>query len=258
MKIDWSIDESDVEAVCELLAASKEKIFVKNRIERNVSGLPPAFSRERFWYVMMGCLLTTQQRSGPGSPVNSFLKTEPFPLTLAQFDNREPNQLVEQVIRQFGGIRMSNTIANRSAENLRWLKSEGWGLVEKEFDVLLKLRSRDSSPQDAQRERQAAAFIDKYFKGFGPKQSRNLWQWLGLTRFEIPLDSRITKWLNENILSQSSLKLRPTALADQNYYEFVMDGVQALCQASSVLPCVLDAAIFSSYDREWLPEELDN
>ena len=46
-------------------------------------------------------------------------------------------------------------------------------------------------------ERHAAEFIDKQLKGFGPKQSRNLLQWLGPSRYEIPLDSRITKWLND-------------------------------------------------------------
>lgn len=46
-------------------------------------------------------------------------------------------------------------------------------------------------------ERHAVRFIDEHYQGFGPKQSRNLLQGLGLSRFEIPIDSRITKWLNE-------------------------------------------------------------
>src|SRR4051794_37056495 len=46
-------------------------------------------------------------------------------------------------------------------------------------------------------ERNAARFIDDHYQGFGPKQSRNLLQGLGLSRFDVPIDSRITKWLNE-------------------------------------------------------------
>ena len=83
-------------------------------------------------------------------------------------------------------------------------------------------------------------------KGFGPKQSRNLWQDLGLTRYEIPLDSRVTDWVNVNEILP--FKLTAGALADRAYYEFVMDAFQTLCRAAGVLPCVLDAAVFSVKD----------
>lgn len=43
---------------------------------------------------------------------------------------------------------------------------------------------------------EAANFIQDRFKGFVPKQSRNLFQTTGLSRYETPIDSRITKWLN--------------------------------------------------------------
>jgi len=33
-----------------------------------------------------------------------------------------------------------------------------------------------------------------------------------------------------------------------------MDGIQEVCEASEVYPCVLDAAIFASFDQE-LPED---
>ena len=94
-------------------------------------------------------------------------------------------------------------------------------------------------------EREVANFIDERLVGFGPKQSRNLLQSLGLTRYEIPIDSRITKWLTE---FGFPVKLSAGALADQGYYEFVMDAVQQLCREADEYPCVLDAAIFSSFD----------
>ena len=101
-------------------------------------------------------------------------------------------------------------------------------------------------------ERQAADFIDESFYGFGPKQSRNLLQSLGLTRHEIPIDSRIVKWLNG---FGFPLMLSATALADRNYYCFVMDGIQEICRACEVMPCVLDAAVFVSFDKEGWTEE---
>ena len=51
------------------------------------------------------------------------------------------------------------------------------------------------------------------------------------------------------------VKLSAGALADQGYYEFVMDAVQQLCKEADVFPCVLDAAIFSSYDDGGWSEE---
>jgi hypothetical protein len=75
---------------------------------------------------------------------------------------------------------------------------------------------------------------------------------LGLTRHEIPIDSRITKWLNG---FGFPVRLSASALADPNYYTFVMDDFQALCQACGVVPCVLDAAIFPSFDGSGWTEE---
>jgi hypothetical protein len=78
------------------------------------------------------------------------------------------------------------------------------------------------------------------FEGIGPKQSRNLWQWLGLTRYEIPLDSRVTRWINKHL----SFRVETAALADPAYYEMMLDHIQTLCKRAGVLPCVFDAAAF--------------
>jgi hypothetical protein len=53
------------------------------------------------------------------------------------------------------------------------------------------------------------------------------------------------------------VRLSATALADQNYFEFVSDGFQKLAKACGVVPCVLDAAIFSSFDGDaWTDENV--
>jgi len=47
------------------------------------------------------------------------------------------------------------------------------------------------------------------------------------------------------------------ALQDRNYYNFVSDGFQKLCEACDITPCVLDAAIFSSFDEgKWTEENV--
>ena len=72
-------------------------------------------------------------------------------------------------------------------------------------------------------------------------------QALNLTRHEIPIDSRVTSWLND---FGFPLHLNAAALADPNYYSFVSDGIRHLCERSGVLPCVLDAAVFSLRDGD--------
>ena len=97
-----------------------------------------------------------------------------------------------------------------------------------------------------------AEYVRETFAGFGPKQSRNLLQALNLTRHEIPIDSRIIGWLNK---FGFPVRLHAAALSDINYYNFVSDGVQQLCAKSGVLPCVLDAAIFSLKEGDaWTAE----
>ena len=261
MNVAWNIEDADVERVCKLMDMMKDRPFVKNRQERNiVLEKLPKFSRDRFWYVMVACLLSTQQRSGPGSRLASFLKSTPFPLRLSECE-REIKSLSDFVEAKASehGLRRGKKVGDAGATNFRWFNDGGWDRVEEKFRELLGQRAGKPLPGDCNLERQAARFIDKELKGFGPKQSRNLWQYLGLSRFEIPLDSRMTKWFNRHILNRSSLQLSPTALADWNYYEFVEDGVLALCETAGILPCLVDAAIFSSDDlaRDWSAEELE-
>lgn len=78
-------------------------------------------------------------------------------------------------------------------------------------------------------------------------------QSLGLTRFEIPLDSRIIKWLTTYGFP---IKLSSLALSDKNYYNFVLNGFQKICEVCEIYPCAMDAAIFSSFDEEWPEDKL--
>lgn len=251
----WPIAEGDISAVQKVLRVTKNSRFVANRIQRNVSGCAPEFSGDEFWRVLLGCLLTTQQKSGPGSAVARFLMLKPFPLSLSCFRNGSVSGKVLRTLTDFGGIRRTKTIGLQAQINLEWLESGGWRLVESVFSDLNGQRQRTARQGDTSLERYAANFADDNLRGIGPKQSRNLWQWLGLTRYEIPVDSRVTSWLNRQT---SHPEVRAVGLANRKYYEAVMDDIQALCQACGVLPCVFDGAVFAFYDREWNVEELDN
>jgi hypothetical protein len=109
------------------------------------------------------------------------------------------------------------------------------------------INNRLTVPVPRATEVEVADYIQKKFSGFGPKQSRNLLQALGITRYEIPIDSRVTDWLNK---FGFPIRLSATALSDVNYYSFISDGIQVLCMRCSVFPCILDAAIFALKDAD--------
>jgi thermostable 8-oxoguanine DNA glycosylase len=94
-------------------------------------------------------------------------------------------------------------------------------------------------------EREVAEFLSTKLRGIGLKQSRNLLQMLGLTRYEIPLDSRVVKWLNG-----IGFPFGREALSDPRFYTCVLDLIRELCDRAGTYPCVLDAAIFVSFDPE--------
>jgi len=255
MKIEWSTGKEDRARIRALVRSQGNNAFVKRRIRNNVdTKYIPEFGRQRFWKVMVECLLTTQQRAGPDSAVTRFSSVTPFPLDLQECSRTDKvSSFVEDTLASFGGMRRTTTIGRQIENNLVWLNNNGWSQIEGIADELAKCRKREPRTEDIAIERKAANFVAKNLAGFGPKQSRNLWQTLGLLRFEIPIDSRITKWLNrKNFL----VKLSAIALADNNYYEFVMTGIQRLCEKCQILTCVFDAAVFSSFDREWTEDTL--
>ena len=254
MQIAWSISETDLQAMRDIIGRARSSRFTTSRLRDNVSGPPPRFSREEFWRVMLGCLLTTQQRSGPESSVSRFLRRRPFQPAMEDCSPETTESFVRDTVVRFGGIRRAPTIAKYAAANLTRLQAGDWLRIEEEFQNLLVQRRREPRSEDADRERKAAVLMCG-FRGFGPKQSRNLWQWLGLTRFEIPIDSRVIRWLNENHLFPFALSAQ--GLIDEGYYRFVMSGIQNVRDVAGSLPCVFDAAVFASYDRDWELDELD-
>jgi hypothetical protein len=246
VKLQWEIEPSDIAKA--FFEAHKQNPFVRNRFLRNVERTTHKLSKDYFWQKLVGCLLTTQQRSGPESAVTRFTMSKPYPLSYPNcLQSMALKGYVFRTITQFGGLRRGKTIARETESNLIWLEDDGWGEVSRLYEMV----NRNHTPQV---ERQAAEIISNNMLGFGPKQSRNLLQDLGLTKYETPIDSRITKWLNE---FGFPIHLSANALSDPNYYSLIEDGFQVLCNAIGTFPCLMDAAIFSSFDPPWQEDRLD-
>ena len=197
------------------------------------------------------CLLTTQQNSSSDSPLANFCRELPFTLDLKTCSSQSDLQeYIADKLVNYGGIRRHITIASELTSNFRKLESTNWEVFD---TVILNLNRRISDPSHLiPLEREQADYINFDLKGFGHKQSRNLLQMLGLSIYEIPIDSRIIYWL-ENF--GFPLKISQSALQDKNYYNFIADAIQNLCEQSKVYPCMLDAAIFENADKgKWTLE----
>jgi hypothetical protein len=197
---------------------------------------------------MVACLLTSVQRSDANAPITRFNRVQPYPLAYeACLTQENVQEFAQKILSDFGGIRFTTRIPTFLAHNLQLLEGGFWSDI---LDALEHLRTH----QDAETERRTADLIDHNFSGFGPKQSRNLLQALSLSRYEIPLDSRLTKWFND---FGFPVRLSATLLGDRDYYCFVLDGIQELCRAANIFPCVLDAAIFAR-NGGWTDENVEN
>jgi len=247
MKFEWRIEPSDIQAVKDIVARQQHRQFVISRMRRNVEGALPEIDPSRIWQTQMMCLLTSQQRSGPNSVVSRIGREQPFRLSLqACRAAQDARSFVSLTLGDFRGIRFTGRIAKLAADNLRRLESGGWAELFTWLNKLSVQRLQPPNPSHYQLEREAARYMDGY-KGFGPKQSRNFWQDLGLTRYEFVLDSRITDWLKR---TNFPVPLSSVALGDEGYYAFLSDILRKLCIEADILPCVLDAAVFASYDTQ--------
>lgn len=248
MEVFFRFTDQDIQNIKDVVGKFQHHSFFHQRMERNLFGKIPLFSREKIWWTVVMCLLTSQQRSNSGSPITRFLFADPFPLTLKDLASVENiNEFTRQELENIGGIRFVPKIAEYVKINLGRLNSGEWRALEHHFQILLEQRKQDPQPEHYLAERKAARYMNETFKGFGPKQSRNFWQDLGLTRYEFVLDSRFSKWLTR---IEFPIPISPNSLSDEDFYCFLSDILRDLCVRAEVLPCILDAAIFSSYETQ--------
>lgn len=245
MKIIWQISQEAVDRINAFISGHKNNFFVQTRINRNINGEREPVTINVLWDHHVACLATTQQRSGPGSNVGKFVKSGSFLLKYPACLEKGIS-LEEEAQKELSNyhLRRSNTIAKEITQNIAFIR-DNWNKLNSHIEQVVNRSGQDT-------ERSAANYIQENLRGFGPKQSRNLLQSLGIARYEIPIDSRITKWLNK---FGFPVYLTATALGDPSYYNFISDGFQELAHACGLYPCVLDAIIFSSYDNDGWTEE---
>lgn len=254
MKLNFTIENQDIEKLNKLIEDNKNKLFYQKRYEKNIEKKGIISSKEDIWKSIIICLLTSQQNSSPESHISRFIRQQNFPLTYKKCGiERNLAEFISAELKAFGGIRFYDRIAEQLNFNLNYLENTHWKIFE-EINSELNQNFPDSKTQ-IEAERKCARKIQEKLAGFGPKQSRNLLQILGLTVYEIPIDSRITKWLNSKL--DFPIKVSATTLQDKNFYDFISDAVQLLCEEANIKPCLFDACVFSDGEQgEWTLENL--
>jgi hypothetical protein len=227
---------SDASLIIEVVNKTRTEEWVAARIleaERRETSLP---TREEFWKQLVLALLTSQQRSTKGSELDLFAQREPFPIALQIYEGKTDDE-IKAALKSF---RFGRRITEYLRENYETLfGGDGiWGEVCRVMEGLVEQKRAEPTIASKYREREAAHLLSDRLRGIGPKQSRNLLQELGLTRYEIPLDSRVAGWLGENL----GWNIPSSDLSDLEVYEFWLDRLQSVCEEAGVLPTVFDAA----------------
>jgi hypothetical protein len=235
----WEIDDATLARWRDFVAENSKNQMVRNRRQRNINRKDIDLSKSNLWHVFVGCQVTTQQRSGPNTPVSRFLRSDSPALNYATCQQAiSLRKLLEKELAG-AGLRRAPTMASNLV-NIHELLEAG------EWDVLLQhLRTMERNTTKAKELKVAQYLQSKKYPGLGPKQARNYIQWVGLSRYEVPLDSRVLKKLKE---LGCSFVPRATALSDETVYRFVQAGVQQIAALLGIYPCILDACIFSSFD----------
>lgn len=240
MEFQWVVKPSHKKIYRDFIDRYKDHPFVRGRVASNIEHVDVAISKDIFWKVLLGCFFTTQQRSGKGSHVERFLASGDALLDVNHCLGLGNLRNVAEKALAKNGLRRSERIANEIDHAATQINVVGWATIRSQLDTI-------ASYTTARKERLVARFLQERFLGLGPKQSRNLIQWMGLSKYEIPLDSRMVKVLRE---LKFPVPLSPTALADENYYCFIEDAIQLLMARIDVYPCVFDACAFASFEKD--------
>lgn len=239
MLAEWTIDQTSLAQWKRLVDDHSKRKLPQRRHEVNVRRIGIDLSKKNLWRALVGCQVTTQQRSGPKSVVSKFLNSKsPALSTTACRNATNLHGMLEHEVSR-AGLRRAPTIAGNLASIWARLDAGEWkGLIEqletlRTYPTILKERSV------------VDYLLGGKYPGLGQKQARNFIQWVGVSRYEIPLDSRVLKKMKE---FGASFVPSGSALTDKTVYLFVQDCLQQVSRSLEIYPCMLDACIFSSFD----------
>src|SRR4051812_21240637 len=127
MALEWIVLPRDVARVRAIVEQQQSTPLVQERINVNLRKRKPRVSRDRFWSALVSALLTSQQRSGPGSPVSRFIRVRPHPIGYTVCHRqRTLSTFLQMTLAGYGGIRFSTKLSAELASNYAFLQGGGW------------------------------------------------------------------------------------------------------------------------------------
>ena len=240
MKVSVELTKADSQRWKDLWKMINSEITMKPEIKKRLKIRKKCPNDQEIWNALVTGLVTSQQKSGENSQVNLFLDSiknqEKF--NLQKLCNRP--ELIKD-IPNFCRLRFHDKIFNLMADSLEKYKNDHWKTVKLAFKVLI------DEPTNLTKEREVAIELQRFFKGIGLKQSRNMLQLLHLSKFMIPLDSKVMRILKS--MNHGESLVGTNALQDKIIYMEIENTINRLCKCLNVLPCYFDGVLFYHTDE---------
>jgi thermostable 8-oxoguanine DNA glycosylase len=235
MELIWKLSDSDISKVRDYVGKKKNQ-KVERVIAQNINHIDRTIDKDSLLRSMFICLLASETDSYPESKIEPLLKKKPYLLNYQYlFKVQNIEALFQEIFQTFGITKYVKKVPGFFTTNFDVLEETDW-------DLELEIKRSIEHELTKSDERKLADMVDRSFKGFGSKEARSFLLALGVTKYEIPIDINLIKWL-ENF--GFPIKFSKTALQDILFYHFVSDGIQRLCEISDIYPCVLYTSIIS-------------
>lgn len=233
MELIWKLSDSDIIKIRDYVSKNKNQ-KVEKIINQNINHIDRIIDKDSLLKAMFICLLSYDTDAYPEDKINQLLIKKPFLLNYEYlFKVRDIEILLQEAFQTFGLTKFLNKVPRYFSTNFEFLEETDWNLES-------EIKGAIEHELTKYEERELADKVDKSLKGFGSKEARSFLLALGVTKYEIPIDLRLIKWL-ENF--GFPIKFSKTALQDILFYHFVSDGIQKLCEISEIYPCVLYTSI---------------
>ena len=233
MELVWKLSDSDITKVREFVQANMTP-SVERIIARNINHIDRVIDKNSLLRTMLICLLASETDSFPEHIVAKMFHKKPYFLDYEYiFKIHNIENAFYEIFQKFGNTKYIRKVPKYFSTNFESLEETNWDLESEINNSIRKELTKND-------ERKLADIVDRSFKGFGSKEARSFLLALGVSKFEIPIDHKLIRWLEK---FNFPIKFTKTALQDIFFYHFVSDGIQKLCEVSGIYPCVLYASI---------------
>lgn len=215
-----------------LYTKHKNHPFVLERIENSLNEKKrPDIDINLFWSTLIEIINATQAKSE--ELINSTNDTDYKIKKWDSIKGISHDELRELAYTEF----MDRNIDKYSQNNARYAVSNR-NFIKKQGEEKILKKINSCEVGNSSSEEKTCVFLQK-LKGIGPKQSRSILQYLGLSHYQVPIDSSVLKQLE-----LSGIDITDAKLDKERDYQETQTVIWNISKELNVLPCVFDAIGF--------------